>query len=74
MAYNPNHLVHPDNPRSAWCEYCGDQIFPGDDDYEQMANGDYVHTYCMTGYANGLLFKIKGLHEKIEEYVGKDFS
>lgn len=73
MAYNPYHLVPPDDPRAAWCEYCGDPVIEEDEDSEQMIDGTYVHEYCMHGFADGLLFQIKKLREKINDMVGKEF-
>ena len=73
MAYNPEHLIPPDNPNAFFCKYCTDQILD-DEDWELRRNGDEVHIDCLGGYSDGLLLEIEDLYLEIERITRVDFS
>ena len=75
MAYNPNHLVPPDNPNAMWCEVCGEQVFVDEDDVAYMRLG-VVHrnTDCLEEYGKHQDREVLLLKRKIEELIRKDMS
>ena len=77
MAYNPYHMVPPDNPRAEWCHTCMEQIDPDDeDDGVYFDEGIIVHrnAECLEGLARYFEAKLMGVLDKIEKMVERGMS
>ena len=75
MAYNPNHLVPPDNPNAIWCEYCGDQIgFEEIDECHERVGGGFIHMECLSDYCTGLEMQMKHTNDAIEKMIERGLT
>ncbi len=81
VAYNPEHIVPPDNPHAEWCDYCGEQIRGlfdddlDDDEVVYLLDGIILHPGpCVVGYAEGLQRRLRGFENKISDMVERGMS
>ena len=72
-AYNPQHLVPPDDPSVVWCDLCGDQVqYDGEGVY--LMDGIVVHVECLPEYTEGLQMRIHQIENKIASMVARGMS
>ena len=73
VAYNPQHIVPPDNINATWCDLCGEQVM-ADEDAAYLLDGVIVHFGCLPEYAEGLQLRLRGLENKISDLVERGLS